>query len=87
MRKSNAWTFERSTQNATVVSRWEEIRQDGAVLQTWERKPMTLHCVFRFEMEHLLARVGFEECLVYGDFLKNPLDEKSSEMVWTAKKL
>lgn len=86
IRKANAWTFERSTQNATVVSKWEEIGADGSVLQTWERKPMTLHCVFRFEMEHLLARTGFEEREVYGDFFKNPLNENSSDMIWVARK-
>jgi hypothetical protein len=86
MRKANAWSFERSTQTATVVSRWEEVRADGTVLQTWERRPMPLHCVFRFEMEHLLARTGFEERIVYGDFFKNPLNERSSDMIWVARK-
>ena len=86
MRKSNAWAYERSTQTATVVSKWEEIGEDGSVLETWERKPMALHCVFRFEMEHLLARTGFEENVVYGDFFKNSLNENSSDMIWVAKK-
>lgn len=86
IRKANAWTFERSTQNATVTSRWEELDAEGSVLQMWERKPMTLHCVFRFEMEHLLARVGFADRVVYGDFFKNPLSETSSGMVWVARK-
>ena len=27
-----------------------------------------LHCVFRFEMEHLLLRAGFEVEALYGDF-------------------
>lgn len=86
MRKSNAWTFERSTQTATVITRWEEIGEDGSVQQTWEQWPLALHCVFRFEMEHLLARAGFEERIVYGDFFKNPLQESSSDMIWVAKK-
>jgi len=86
IRKANAWIYEPSTQNATVTSRWEEIGEDGSVLQTWERKPMTLHCVFRFEMEHLLARTGFEVRAVYGDFFKNDLADKSSDMIWVARK-
>lgn len=86
IRKYTAWTYERSTQNATVVSRWEEISEGDSILQSWERKPMTLHCVFRFEMEHLLARAGFKERVVYGDFYKNPLNEKSSEMIWVVRK-
>lgn len=86
MRKSNAWTYERSSQTATVITRWEEIGADGSVLQIWERKPMVLHCVFRFEMEHLLARTGFQERIVYGDFFRNPLKEDSSGMIWVAGK-
>lgn len=84
MRKSNAWTYERSTQTATVVTRWEEVGADGSILQCWERKPMALHCIFPFEMEHLLARTGFAERVVYGDFFKNPLNEASPEMIWVA---
>lgn len=86
IQKETAWTYERSTQTATVTSRWEEVAQDGSILQAWERKPMALHCVFRFEIEHLLARMGFEERIVYGDFFKNPLDENSSDMIWVARK-
>jgi hypothetical protein len=47
---------------------------------------MALHCVFRFEMEHLLARTGFEIQAMYGDFLKNKLSDNSSEMIWVARK-
>jgi ubiquinone/menaquinone biosynthesis C-methylase UbiE len=85
MRKSNAWTFERATQAANVVSRWEEIGDDGSVLQTWERK-LSLHVVFPFEMEHLLARAGFEQRIVYGDFFKAPFNNNSPSMIWVARK-
>ncbi len=84
IRKANAWRYEPSTQAAIVITRWEEIGKDGAVLQTWERKPMTLHCVFRFEMHHLLARTGFEIQAVYGDFFKGDLKDDSSDMIWVA---
>jgi hypothetical protein len=47
---------------------------------------MALHCVFRFEMEHLLARTAFEIQAVYGDFTKNELNDASSEMIWVARK-
>jgi hypothetical protein len=86
IRKSNAWTYEPSTQTATVITRWEEIGKDNSVLHRWERQPMALHCVFRFEMEHLLARTGFEIQAVYGDFFKNALNDQSSEMIWVARK-
>jgi ubiquinone/menaquinone biosynthesis C-methylase UbiE len=86
IRTSHAWTYERYTQTATVVNRWEEIDEDGSVLAMWERKPLVLHCVFPFEMEHLLARVGFENRAVYGDFFKSPLSETSSQMIWAVRK-
>lgn len=86
IRRENAWTYEQSTQTATVTTRWDEVDESGLVLQTWEREPMPLHCVFRFEMEHLLARTGLENRIVYGDFFKNPLTENSSDMIWVAKR-
>lgn len=86
IRRAHAWTYEPSTQTATVVSKWEEIDEESSVLQTWTRKPISLHCVFRFEMEHLLARTGFEVLALYGDFFKNDLTDKSSEMIWVASK-
>ena len=87
MRKSNAWVYERATQTATVITRWEEIGEDGSILHAWEQQPKALHCVFPFEMEHLLARTGFIDRVVYGDFFKNPLSENSSDMVWVARSL
>jgi ubiquinone/menaquinone biosynthesis C-methylase UbiE len=86
LRKSNAWVYERSTQTATVTSRWEEVEKDGFIAHRWERPPMALHCIFPFEMEHLLARAGFTNRAVYGDFFKSPLNDKSPEMIWIARK-
>jgi len=86
IRRAHAWTYEPSTQTATVVSKWEEVNEEGSIIQTWTRTPMQLHCVFRFEMEHLLLRTGFEILVLYGDFFKNELTDKSSEMIWVARK-
>ena len=86
LRRARAWTYEPSTQTAIVVSKWEEIGADGSILQEWERPPMRLHCVFRFEMARLLARTGFEVQAVYGDFFKNDLRADSSDMIWVARK-
>ena len=44
-----------------------------------------LHCVFRFEMEHLLARTGFELEALYGDFSQQELQDTSPEMIWVAR--
>jgi ubiquinone/menaquinone biosynthesis C-methylase UbiE len=83
--REHAWTYERATQTATVISTWEELDENNSVLERWERKPMPLHCIFRFEMEHLLARTGFTRRTVYGDFRKSPLNENSTDMIWVAK--
>lgn len=84
-RQSFAWTFEPSTQTATITTNWEEVNENGNVTQTWKMEPMRLHCVFRFEMEHLLRRVGFSIEAVYGDFFKNDLTNASEHMIWLAR--
>jgi SAM-dependent methyltransferase len=38
------------------------------------------------EMEHLLARCGFETEAVYGDFSGAPFNAESREMIWCCKK-
>jgi ubiquinone/menaquinone biosynthesis C-methylase UbiE len=86
IRRAYAWTYEPSTQTATIVSRWEQVGEDGSILQTWTRQPMLLHCVFRFEMEHLAARTGFEVQALYGDFFKGELTDQSTEMIWVLQK-
>lgn len=84
-RAFRAWSYEPSTQTATVRTVWEELDANGQALNRVERKPIRLHCVFRFEMEHLLARVGYEIAAVYGDFLHQELQDDSSDMIWVAK--
>ncbi|MBI5300868.1 MAG: class I SAM-dependent methyltransferase [Chloroflexi bacterium] len=79
------WTFEPSTQTAAVTLRWEETSADGSVIERWEMNPMPLHCVFRFEMEHLLKRVGFSIEAVYGDFFKSALTKESGQMIWVVR--
>lgn len=80
-----AWSFERATQTAIAQTAWEEIGMGGQVVERWQTDPIRLHCVFRFEMEHLLARVGFALEGLYGDFFRQPLQEESTEMIWVAR--
>jgi len=82
---SRAWSYEPSTQTATVQMVWEKVGADGRVVDRRETGPIRLHCVFRFEMEHLLARVGFAVEAVYGDFFRQELRDESSEMIWVAR--
>jgi SAM-dependent methyltransferase len=47
----------------------------------------TMRHFFRFEIEHLLVRAGFELETIYGDFEGNPLgEEHSAEMICVAVK-
>ncbi len=86
IRTSRAWNFQPATQTAVCTTRWEAIGADGQVLDQWKTEPIHLHCVFRFEMEHLLARTGFDVEAVYGDFFKAPLSNQSANMIWVAVK-
>jgi len=85
IRTLRAWSYEPSTQTAIAQTVWEEIGADGQVVDRRETGPIRLHCVFRFEMEHLLARVGFAVEAVYGDFFRQELRDESSEMIWVVR--
>lgn len=80
-----AWKYERATQTASATTRWKELEANGKMLDEWETGPVYMHCVFRFEMEHLLARAGFEIEALYGDFLRSELSNESSEMIWVGR--
>ncbi len=80
-----AWWFEPSTQTATCQTRWEEMDENGAVIRTVIRDPVPMHAIFPVEVEHMLARVGLSVEAVYGDFFRNPLNEKSPGMIWMAR--
>ncbi len=84
VRTLQAWSYEPSTQTAISHRIWETLGPDGEVVERLDRGPIRLHCVFRCEMEHLLARAGFTVEAVYGDFFRGPLRDESSEMIWVA---
>jgi SAM-dependent methyltransferase len=86
IRAYRAWSYEPATQTAVSQARWEEIGADGQVVGRWESGPVRLHCVFRFEIEHLLARAGFAIDAIYGDFHRGPLLDASSEMIWVVRR-
>jgi len=49
-------------------------------------RPMEIRYFHRYEMEHLLARCGFEIEALYGDFYKNEYTSKSADFIWVARK-
>jgi ubiquinone/menaquinone biosynthesis C-methylase UbiE len=86
VRAMRAWSYERSTQTAICQTRWEEPDENGDVIETRETEPIRLHCLFRFEVEHLMARVGLEVRATYGDFFGQPLADDSPQMIWVARR-
>lgn len=64
---------------------WEELDAAGQVADRLDRRPIRLHVVHRFEMEHLLARAGFAVTALYGDFLRGEFQDESSDMIWVAR--
>lgn len=59
---------------------------DGERLADVTEATLELRHVHRFEMEHLLARSGFEVEAMYGWFDERPLGEGDREMVWVARR-
>lgn len=86
IKTSTAWSYEPATQTASKQTIWEEISKDGKPTRRWETGAIPLHCVFRFEMEQLLRRAGFNIEHVYGDFYRNELRDDSPHMIWLARK-
>jgi ubiquinone/menaquinone biosynthesis C-methylase UbiE len=85
IRTLQAWSYTPATQTATSQTVWEALNTKDEVVDKWESGPLHFHCVFRFEMEHLLERTGFLIESVYGDFFRQELQNDSSEMVWISK--
>jgi SAM-dependent methyltransferase len=46
----------------------------------------SLRFFYRYEMEHLLARAGFEICEVFGGFDRSPLTDSSDDMIFLCRK-
>ncbi len=82
---SRSWAYEPATQTAICQTIWEARDEHGIVVDRLEATPDRLHCIFRFEMEHLLGRVGFKDIVVYGDFHRELLQDKSANMIWVAR--
>ena len=63
----------------------EELNDDGVVVSKVYRG-LRLRYAFRYEMEHLLARTGFEIEDLFGDCYGAPFGDTSPEMVFVARK-
>lgn len=63
----------------------EELDDEGVVVSRVYRG-LRLRYVFRYEMEHLLARTGFEIEDLFGDCYGAPFTDTSPELVFVARK-
>ena len=61
-----------------------ERRRGGEVLGS-ESVEFDMRYFFRYELEHLLARAGFEEVELYGDFDRSPYASDSPAFIYVAR--
>jgi len=73
---------ERAAQLLNVTMRYERWR-DGRVVGNEEAR-FQMRWSHRFELEHLMARAGFDEVRIYGDFDRSPVDHASPAFVVVA---
>jgi SAM-dependent methyltransferase len=72
-----------AAQILTVRMRYER-RKGGAVVAN-DVVEFRMRWFFRFEIEHLLARAGFEVVSLFGDFDRKPFGAGSPAMIWIAR--
>jgi ubiquinone/menaquinone biosynthesis C-methylase UbiE len=86
-RRCELWVtpeYEVTTQNITIRAIVEAYDGERHVETT--ESALHVRMVYRYEMEHLLARSGFEVEALYGGFDERPLTEDCREMIWVARK-
>ena len=86
-RRCEIWVtpfYEVTTQRVLIHATVEAY--DGRKVVDTTDSELTVRMIHRFEMEHLLARSGYEVEALYGDFDERPLTEGCLEMIWVARK-
>jgi SAM-dependent methyltransferase len=77
--------------NRVVRKRHAEQCNDIEIIYYLDGRRMVQSCplryFFRFELEHLLARSGFEVTELYGAFDRSPFADDSPEMIFTATRV
>jgi hypothetical protein len=72
-----------ASQVLTAHMRYE--RRQGAQVLGSDTVDIRMRWLHRFELEHLLARAGFEDVRIYGGFDRRPYDHDSGEQVVIAR--
>jgi SAM-dependent methyltransferase len=87
-RQAKRWelpSYRTAEQLLDVMVLNEQLDDAGAVISRAYRD-LKLRYTFRYEMEHLFARTGFEIEALYGDFSYAPFNDASVEQVWIARR-
>jgi SAM-dependent methyltransferase len=63
----------------------ETVSDEGAVLSRTYRD-LTLRYTFRYEMQHLLERTGFQIEALFGDCFGSAFEDNSPEQIWVARR-
>lgn len=77
-------THDRMAQRVDVTMRWVERDAGGRVVAD-QRDGYSVRYTFRYELEHLLARAGFTDVRLYGDFDERPLGEAPRQLIVAAR--
>jgi len=78
----NRWDHIEQTNNSRLII--EEVDHQGRMLQRLYRD-FVMRYTYRYEMQHLLERSGFEVEALHGDFEGSAFEISSPEMVWVAR--
>jgi ubiquinone/menaquinone biosynthesis C-methylase UbiE len=76
--------YDRESQMLIEHRTFEELDEEGRAVDR-VHATLRLRYVFRYEMEHLLARCGFRVDALYGDFDRGPF-VPGNEQVWIASR-
>ena len=86
-RRIRSWAtmldYHRSLQCNDCEVTYEIIEVDGTTRRLTETFPMRL--VYRYELEHLLARCGFRIVALYGDYDRSPFSDESLGLIVVAE--
>jgi len=61
-------------------------RMEDGVAVAREFEPLAIRYFHRYEIEHLLARAGYEVEALYGGWDREPFTENGQEMIWVARR-
>jgi hypothetical protein len=75
--------YHRALQCNDCRATYEIIEADGRTRQVEE--VILLRYVFRYELEHLLARAGFRVISLFGDYDRSPYTDESPAMIFVAE--